>query len=150
MSKFISFVQTIGHWQQSKKKKKRNLCNSRLENSLNSYPRVRVASGILRSIANRGILLFFIRRNDYHQVNEQDPYLPPSAASQAIAARTLRGQGSYPPTAPPLNPNAHGNHTIKQPLLLTPPPPSYATATARARQMHESMSKFVHDYFFTF
>ncbi|KAJ8679649.1 hypothetical protein QAD02_015436 [Eretmocerus hayati] len=86
--------------------------------------------------------IYIRKRNDYHQVNEQDPYLPPSAASQAIAARTLtRGQGSYPPTAPPLNANAHGNHTIKQPLLLTPPPPSYATATARARQMHESMSK---------
>ncbi|XP_011500029.1 PREDICTED: protein tweety [Ceratosolen solmsi marchali] len=85
--------------------------------------------------------IYIRKRNDYHQVNEQDPYLPPSAASQAIAARTLRGQGSYPPTAPPLNPNALGNHTIKQPLLLTPPPPSYATATARARQMHESMSK---------
>ncbi|XP_044004265.1 protein tweety-like isoform X2 [Aphidius gifuensis] len=82
----------------------------------------------------------YIRKRDYHQVDEQDPYLPPSAASQAIAARTLRGQGSYPPTAPPLNQNAHGtNNTIKQPLLLTPPPPSYATATARARQMHESM-----------
>lgn len=88
-------------------------------------------------------------RRDYHQVDEQDPYLPPSAASQAIAARTLRGQGSYPPTAPSLNQNAHGtNNTIKQPLLLTPPPPSYATATARARQMHESMLlKFVHDFF---
>lgn len=84
-------------------------------------------------------------RRDYHQVDEQDPFLPPSAASQAIAARTLRGQGSYPPTAPPLNQNAHGtNNTIKQPLLLTPPPPSYATATARARQLHESMLKFVH------
>ncbi|KAG7189721.1 hypothetical protein KM043_017389 [Ampulex compressa] len=84
----------------------------------------------------------YIRKRDYHQVDEQDPYLPPSAASQAIAARTLRGQGSYPPTAPSLNPNAHGTHnTIKQPLLLTPPPPSYATATARARQLHESMLK---------
>ncbi|XP_015591152.1 protein tweety isoform X2 [Cephus cinctus] len=84
----------------------------------------------------------YIRKRDYHQVNEQDPFLPPSAASQAIAARTLRGQGSYPPTAPPLNPNVHGTHnTIKQPLLLTPPPPSYATATARARQLHESMLK---------
>lgn len=90
-------------------------------------------------------------RRDYHQVDEQDPYLPPSAASQAIAARTLRGQGSYPPTAPSLNPNAHGTHnTIKQPLLLTPPPPSYATATARARQLHESMLKFVHETFFMF
>lgn len=87
-------------------------------------------------------------RRDYHQVDEQDPYLPPSAASQAIAARTLRGQGSYPPTAPPLNSNALGTHnTIKQPLLLTPPPPSYATATARARQLHESMLKFVHETF---
>lgn len=85
-------------------------------------------------------------RRDYHQVDEQDPYLPPSAASQAIAARTLRGQGSYPATAPSLNiQNAHGTHTIvKQPLLLTPPPPSYATATVRARQLHESMLKFVH------
>lgn len=87
-------------------------------------------------------------RRDYHQVDEQDPYLPPSAASQAIAARTLRGQGSYPPTAPPLNSNALGTHnTIKQPLLLTPPPPSYATATARARHLHESMLKFVHEIF---
>lgn len=93
----------------------------------------------------------FCFRRDYHQVEEQDPFLPPSAASQAIAARTLRGQGSYPPTAPSLNPNIHGNHnTIKQPLLLTPPPPSYATATARARQLHESMLKFVHESFFMF
>ncbi|XP_016772721.1 protein tweety isoform X2 [Apis mellifera] len=85
----------------------------------------------------------YIRKRDYHQVDEQDPYLPPSAASQAIAARTLRGQGSYPPTAPSVfYPNAHGTqNTIKQPLLLTPPPPSYATATARARQLHESMLK---------
>lgn len=90
-------------------------------------------------------------RRDYHQVDEQDPYLPPSAASQAIAARTLRGQGSYPPTAPTLNSNALGTHnTIKQPLLLTPPPPSYATATARARQLHESMLKFVHEIFSLF
>ncbi|XP_017795183.1 PREDICTED: protein tweety isoform X1 [Habropoda laboriosa] len=87
--------------------------------------------------------IYIRKRRDYHQVDEQDPYLPPSAASQAIAARTLRGQGSYPPTAPSVfYPNAHGTqNTIKQPLLLTPPPPSYATATARARQLHESMLK---------
>ncbi|XP_076286513.1 tweety isoform X1 [Lasioglossum baleicum] len=86
--------------------------------------------------------IYIRKRRDYHQVDEQDPYLPPSAASQAIAARTLRGQGSYPPTAPSLYPNAHGTQNIiKQPLLLTPPPPSYATATARARQLHESMLK---------
>ncbi|XP_017887957.1 protein tweety isoform X1 [Ceratina calcarata] len=87
--------------------------------------------------------IYIRKRRDYHQVDEQDPYLPPSAASQAIAARTLRGQGSYPPTAPSVfYPNAHGTQNIiKQPLLLTPPPPSYATATARARQLHESMLK---------
>ncbi|XP_023288097.1 protein tweety isoform X2 [Orussus abietinus] len=84
----------------------------------------------------------YIRKRDYHQVDEQDPYLPPSAASQAIAARTLRGQGSYPPTAPPLVSNPRDvRNAIEQPLLLTPPPPSYATATARARRMHESMLK---------
>ncbi|XP_070525457.1 protein tweety isoform X3 [Cardiocondyla obscurior] len=95
--------------------------------------------------------IYIRKRRDYHQVDEQDPYLPPSAASQAIAARTLRGQGSYPPTAPTLNSNALGTHnTIKQPLLLTPPPPSYATATARARQLHESMLKFVHEIFSLF
>ncbi|XP_012140257.1 tweety isoform X4 [Megachile rotundata] len=94
---------------------------------------------------NRMRLTRICSRRDYHQVDEQDPYLPPSAASQAIAARTLRGQGSYPPTAPSVfYPNAHGTqNTIKQPLLLTPPPPSYATATARARQLHESMLKGV-------
>ncbi|XP_043490689.1 protein tweety isoform X6 [Polistes fuscatus] len=37
--------------------------------------------------------IYIRKRRDYHQVDEQDPYLPPSAASQAIAARTLRGQG---------------------------------------------------------
>lgn len=108
-------------------------------------------SSILMSkiLVNRTRNRCFCFRRDYHQVDEQDPYLPPSAASQAIAARTLRGQGSYPPTAPPLNPNALGTHsTIKQPLLLTPPPPSYATATARARQLHESMFKFVHGFSF--
>lgn len=36
-----------------------------------------------------------ICRQDYARVDEQDPFLPPSAASQAIAARTLRNQGSY-------------------------------------------------------
>lgn len=45
---------------------------------------------------------YFIYRKDYHQV-ETDAYLPPPAASQAIAARTLqRSQGSsYPPETPP-------------------------------------------------
>ncbi|XP_044252959.1 protein tweety isoform X1 [Tribolium madens] len=47
--------------------------------------------------------IYIRKRKDYHQVNENDPYLPPPQASQAIAARTLqRSQGSsYPPDTPP-------------------------------------------------
>ncbi|XP_017772256.1 PREDICTED: protein tweety isoform X2 [Nicrophorus vespilloides] len=38
--------------------------------------------------------IYIRKKKDYHQVNETDPYLPPPAASQAIAARTLqRSQG---------------------------------------------------------
>lgn len=51
-------------------------------------------------------------RRDYLQVAEQDPFLPPSAASQAIAARTLRHQGSY-----------HGPPPLPRPP--TPPSPRY-------------------------
>lgn len=39
--------------------------------------------------------IYIRRRRDYLQVDEQDPFLPPTAASQAIAARTLRSQGLY-------------------------------------------------------
>ncbi|XP_014214178.1 protein tweety isoform X2 [Copidosoma floridanum] len=56
-----------------------------------------VAAGFLFTIlvwVDSHTWIYIRKRNDYHQVNEQDPYLPPSAASQAIAARTLtRGQG---------------------------------------------------------
>lgn len=47
--------------------------------------------------------IYIRKRRDYHQVEETDQYLPPSAASQAIAARTLqRSQGScYTPDTPP-------------------------------------------------
>lgn len=47
--------------------------------------------------------IYIRKKKDYHQVNENDPYLPPPQASQAIAARTLqRSQGSsYPPDTPP-------------------------------------------------
>ncbi|XP_019868145.1 protein tweety isoform X2 [Aethina tumida] len=38
--------------------------------------------------------IYIRKKKDYQQVNETDPYLPPPAASQAIAARTLqRSQG---------------------------------------------------------
>ncbi|XP_026277022.1 protein tweety isoform X1 [Frankliniella occidentalis] len=39
--------------------------------------------------------IYLGNRKNYQQVDGQDPYLPPTAASQAIAARTLRSQGSY-------------------------------------------------------
>lgn len=42
--------------------------------------------------------VFDFSRRDYLQVDEQDPFLPPTAASQAIAARTLRNQGSFATT----------------------------------------------------
>lgn len=51
-----------------------------------------------------------LHSRDYHQVDEQDPFLPAgSAASQAIAARTLRSQGSYGRRSSPLNPNLSGS-----------------------------------------
>ncbi|RZF48833.1 hypothetical protein LSTR_LSTR003213 [Laodelphax striatellus] len=37
--------------------------------------------------------IYIRKKRDYLQVDEQDPFLPPTAASQAIAARTLRSQG---------------------------------------------------------
>ncbi|CAH0564426.1 unnamed protein product [Brassicogethes aeneus] len=48
--------------------------------------------------------IYIRKKKDYQQVNETDPYLPPPAASQAIAARTLQrsqGSSSYPPDTPP-------------------------------------------------
>lgn len=39
--------------------------------------------------------IYIRKKQDYAQVDEQDPFLPPSAASQAVAARTLRNQGLY-------------------------------------------------------
>nr|CAD7412665.1 unnamed protein product [Timema cristinae] len=55
---------------------------------------------------------------DYLQVDEQDPFLPPSAASQAIAARTLRSQGSYGSTGFFRSRNSSHHHT-------PPPTPPY-------------------------
>ncbi|XP_072391220.1 protein tweety-like isoform X1 [Diabrotica undecimpunctata] len=47
--------------------------------------------------------IYIRKKKDYQQVTENDSYLPPPQASQAIAARTLqRSQGSsYPPDTPP-------------------------------------------------
>ncbi|KAG5870615.1 hypothetical protein JTB14_001412 [Gonioctena quinquepunctata] len=61
--------------------------------------------------------IYIRKKKDYHQVNENDPYLPPPQASQAIAARTLqRSQGSsYPPDTPP---------------------PSYTSALMHTQAMH--------------
>ncbi|XP_065162335.1 protein tweety isoform X2 [Atheta coriaria] len=46
--------------------------------------------------------IYIRKKKDYHQVNDNDPYLPPPAASQAIAARTLqRSQGDGCDMRPP-------------------------------------------------
>ncbi|KAL3274498.1 hypothetical protein HHI36_015880 [Cryptolaemus montrouzieri] len=47
--------------------------------------------------------IYIRKKKDYQDHNETDPFLPPTQASQAIAARTLqRSQGSsYPPDTPP-------------------------------------------------
>ncbi|XP_032454429.1 protein tweety isoform X2 [Nasonia vitripennis] len=71
-----------------------------------------VASGFLFTVlvwVDSHTWIYIRKRNDYHQVNEQDPYLPPSAASQAIAARTLRGQGGGG-----LNGSGIGDHKSSQ------------------------------------
>ncbi|XP_014242972.1 protein tweety isoform X1 [Cimex lectularius] len=62
--------------------------------------------------------IYIRKKREYLQVDEQDPFLPPTAASQAIAARTLHGQGSYgtpfpfshthAQTPPYLNTGLHG------------------------------------------
>lgn len=66
-------------------------------------------------------------------MNETDPYLPPPAASQAIAARTLqRSQGSsYPPDTPP---PSYTSAMLHNRSLATAPP------------MHEAQSLMY--YFF--
>ncbi|ERL84414.1 hypothetical protein D910_01847 [Dendroctonus ponderosae] len=73
--------------------------------------------------------IYIRKKKDYQQVNEADPYLPPPAATQAIAARTLqRSQGQFP-GAPP-----------------DTPPPSYAhAALLRPPPMHVAASAPVHE-----
>ncbi|GFG32829.1 hypothetical protein Cfor_06329 [Coptotermes formosanus] len=67
--------------------------------------------------------IYIRRRRDYLQVDEQDPFLPPTAASQAIAARTLRSQGLYGSTdyfwQHHHSPHHHHHHTPPS----TPPYP---------------------------
>lgn len=67
--------------------------------------------------------IYIRKKKDYQQVNETDPYLPPPAASQAIAARTLqRSQGQFP--GPPDTPPPSYAHAA----LLRPPPSHVASA----------------------
>ncbi|KAL1130525.1 hypothetical protein AAG570_011771 [Ranatra chinensis] len=44
--------------------------------------------------------IYIRKKQEYLQVDEQDPFLPPPAASQAIAARSLHSQGSYASSLP--------------------------------------------------
>ncbi|XP_050297847.1 protein tweety [Anthonomus grandis grandis] len=65
--------------------------------------------------------IYIRKKKDYQQVNEADPYLPASAASQAIAARTLqRSQGQFSGICPPDTPPPSYAHVA----LLRPPPAS--------------------------
>lgn len=65
--------------------------------------------------------IYIRRRRDYLQVDEQDPFLPPTAASQAIAARTLRSQGSYGSTGY----FRHHHHSPHHHHHTPPPTPPY-------------------------
>lgn len=91
-----------------------------------------VLSGLLFTVlvwVDSHTWIYIRKRRDYHQVDETDQYLPPSAASQAIAARTLqRSQGScYTPDTPPpsytsvvmhAQPHPHSQHDQTNPLEL--------------------------------
>ncbi|CAH1136041.1 unnamed protein product [Ceutorhynchus assimilis] len=91
-----------------------------------------VLSGLMMTIlvwVDSHTWIYIRKKKDYQQVNEADPYLPPPAASQAIAARTLqRSQGQFP-GAPPDTPPPSYAHAA----LLRPPPVHAATAP-----MHEA------------
>lgn len=78
-------------------------------------------------------------RKDYQQVNEADPYLPPVAASQAIAARTLqRSQGQFPGAPPDTPPPSYAH------AALLRPPPMHAAASA---PVHEA-DLLLYSYFY--
>jgi len=62
--------------------------------------------------------IYIRKKRDYQQVDEQDPYLPPTAASQAIAARSLHSQGSYGSSYP--YPPTPQHSTFHQPPFYQP------------------------------
>lgn len=65
--------------------------------------------------------IYIRKKRDYLQVDEQDPFLPPTAASQAIAARTLRNQGSFATTT------YYSHYDYHFPPLKYPAPQPVAT-----------------------
>ncbi|XP_067005957.1 protein tweety [Anabrus simplex] len=83
--------------------------------------------------------IYIRKRRDYLQVDEQDPFLPPSAASQAIAARTLRSQGSYGSTG-----YFRPRHS---PHYQTPPPtpPYHGTLDGRSSREEKSQHGSHHE-----
>nr|CAD7457232.1 unnamed protein product [Timema tahoe] len=94
-----------------------------------------VAAGIFFTVlvwVDSHTWIYIRKRRDYLQVDEQDPFLPPSAASQAIAARTLRSQGSYGSTGFFRSRNSSHHHT-------PPPTPPYpGTLDGRASREEKS------------
>ncbi|XP_023717740.1 protein tweety isoform X1 [Cryptotermes secundus] len=86
--------------------------------------------------------IYIRRRRDYLQVDEQDPFLPPSAASQAIAARTLRSQGSYGSTGY----FRHHHHSPHHHHHTPPPTPPYpGTLDGRSSREEKSQHSSHHE-----
>nr|CAD7571665.1 unnamed protein product [Timema californicum] len=101
-----------------------------------------VAAGIFFTVlvwVDSHTWIYIRKRRDYLQVDEQDPFLPPSAASQAIAARTLRSQGSYGSTGFFRSRNSSHHHT-------PPPTPPYpGTLDGRASREEKSQHGSHHE-----
>ncbi|KAK7869557.1 hypothetical protein R5R35_003353 [Gryllus longicercus] len=91
--------------------------------------------------------IYIRKRRDYLQVDEQDPFLPPSAASQAIAARTLRSQGDGRSTREEKSqhsshhePAGIGSHEPSSggPAMLGPNHGQYATLSKQCKTLESS------------
>uniref|UniRef100_A0A8D8PSM8 Protein tweety homolog n=3 Tax=Cacopsylla melanoneura TaxID=428564 RepID=A0A8D8PSM8_9HEMI len=98
--------------------------------------------------------IYIRKKREYLQVEEQDPYMPPSAASQAIAARTMRPPqgdiyGRSPGVGAGVGPGNMG--TLRGPSRGGPPPsapqhPQYATLNRKFRTLeHPGVGNRRHD-----
>ncbi|XP_026686031.1 protein tweety [Diaphorina citri] len=87
--------------------------------------------------------IYIRKKREYLQVDEQDPYMPPSAASQAIAARTMRPPqgdiyGRSPGVGGGVGPGNMGTLRASSrgaPLPSAPQHPQYATLNRKFRTL---------------